>query len=155
MPSPETPHDPWTEFVTSVFAVNSLILQAGEGIVGPLGESSARWQVLGRAFGGMTVAEMAKEIGHARQSTQRVANDLVADGLAEYRPHPTDRRTQLVHLTARGRDLLERIYERQLQWSEGVIENLPSTQLVETTQALRSVAARLEMLISERNERQP
>jgi len=141
--------------VTSVFAVNSLILQAGEGVVGPLGESSARWQVLGRAFGAMTVAEMAKQIGHARQSTQRVANALVADGLAEYRPHPTDRRTQMVHLTARGRDLLEQIYERQLQWSEGVIENLPSNQLVEATGALRSVAAQLEMLISEHNERQP
>ncbi|HEV7184217.1 MAG TPA: MarR family transcriptional regulator [Leifsonia sp.] len=153
MPSHDTPHDPWTEFVSSVFTVNGLIIRAGEAIVGPLGESSARWQVLGRAFGGMTVADMAKEIGHARQSTQRVANDLVADGLAEYRPHPTDRRTQIVHLTDRGRNLLEQIYERQLQWSQGVFENLPSTELVDATEALRSVAAQLEMLISQSNER--
>jgi DNA-binding MarR family transcriptional regulator len=154
MPSHDTPLDPWTEFVSSVFAVNSLIIQAGEGIVAPLGESSARWQVLGRALAGMTVADMAKDIGHARQSTQRVANDLVADGLAEYRPHPTDRRTKTVHLTDRGRDLLERIYERQLQWSQGVLENLPSTQLLDATQALHDVATQLEMLISTPNERQ-
>ena len=154
MPAHDTPHDPWTEFVSSVFTVNSLIIQAGEGIVGPLGELSARWQVLGRAFGGMTVADMAKSIGHARQSTQRVANALVADGLAEYRAHPTDRRTQIVHLTDRGRELLERIYERQLQWSQGVFEKLPATQLVDTTESLRSIAAQLEMLISQRNERQ-
>ncbi|MEO7015333.1 MAG: MarR family transcriptional regulator [Leifsonia sp.] len=154
MPSHDTPHDPWTEFVSSVFTVNSLIIRAGDVIVGPLGESSARWQVLGRAFCGMTVADMAKEIGHARQSTQRVANDLVADGLAEYRPHPTDRRTQIVHLTDRGRNVLEQIYERQLQWSQGVFENLPSTELVDATEALRSVATQLEMLISQSNERQ-
>ena len=54
------------------------MIEAGEGIVETLGQSSARWQVLGRAFSSATVAGIAKDIGHARQSTQRVANALAA-----------------------------------------------------------------------------
>ncbi len=146
MAKQEIPHDPWTNFVMSVFAVNGLIIQAGEGIVAPLGQSSARWQVLGRAFNSATVASIARDIGHARQSTQRIANALVADGLLEYWPHPTDRRTQVVELTNHGRAVLEQIYERQLDWSHAVVEQIGDTRLSEATTSLRIIADRLGAL---------
>ena len=142
----ETPHDRWTDFVMSVFAVNGLILQVGEDIVAPLGQSSARWQVLGRAFHSPTVANIAREVGHARQSTQRVANALVTDGLLAYRPRPDDRRTQVVELIDHGSEVLEQIYARQVDWSHAVVEQIGETRLAEATASLRIIADRLGAL---------
>ena len=56
-----SPEDAWTRFAMSVFKVNGLIIRAGEGITNPIGQSSARWQVLGRAYEPTTVAKMAQD----------------------------------------------------------------------------------------------
>ncbi|KUL41831.1 MarR family winged helix-turn-helix transcriptional regulator [Actinoplanes awajinensis] len=137
------PGDAWSQFVQAVFEVNGLINQAGEGIAGPLGQSSARWHVLGRAFRPQTVAAMAADMGHARQSVQRITDALERDGLIAYRPHPTDRRTQLVELTAPGRAVLEEIYQRQLAWSAGVTEQLGESTLRTLATSLRDVSRTL------------
>lgn len=114
----------------SVFRLNGLLVEAGEGITGPLGETSARWQIIGRvAFESKTVAQLAREIGHARQSVQRVADQLADDGLITYRPHPNDGRTKLVEITTSGTSTLRQIYERQLAWSERVVAQLSTPQL--------------------------
>ena len=84
--------DAWTRFAMSVLKVNGLIIRAGEGITNPMGQSSARWQVLGRAHEPTTVAKMAQDIGHARQSVQRIADILAAEGLIAYENNPADRR---------------------------------------------------------------
>ena len=52
--------DLWSAFAMAVFAVNGLLIQAGESISRPLGQSSARWQVLGRVYRPQTVAAIAQ-----------------------------------------------------------------------------------------------
>jgi hypothetical protein len=44
------PEDAWTRFAISDSKFDGLIVRAGEGITNPLGQSSARWQVLRRTF---------------------------------------------------------------------------------------------------------
>lgn len=125
----------------SVFRLNGLLVEAGEGISRPLGESSARWQVIGRvAFEAKTVAQLAREIGHARQSVQRVADRLAQDGLVVYRPHPNDGRTQLIEITALGTNTLRQIYERQLAWSERVVAQLEPAQLEQLVRGLDQIS---------------
>ena len=145
---PEPPTDDWTQFATAVFALNALLVEAGETIVAPLGQSSARWQVLGRAHHPTTVADMARDIGHARQSVQRIADVLVREGLLEFHPHDRDRRTQLVGLTPAGEQTLEAIYSRQLAWSDGVIAAIGPFQLAAATESLTSITAALGTAIS-------
>src|SRR5580700_3592768 len=94
----------------SVFKVNGLIIRAGEGITNPMGQSSARWQVLGRAYEPTTVAKMAQDIGHARQSVQRIADILAAEGLIAYEDNPADRRARL----ADGLEGIARVLESSL-----------------------------------------
>ena len=72
-----------------------MINQAGEHLARPLGQSAARWHVPGWAFRPQTVAA---DMGHARQSVERVADVLEQEALVAYRPHSTDRRTKLVEL---------------------------------------------------------
>src|SRR5580704_12243179 len=97
----------------SAFKVNGLIIRAGEGNTNPLGQSSARWQVLGRAYEPTTVAKIAQDIGHARQSVQRIADVLAAEGLVSYEDNPTDRRARLLKLTSDGAEVLTKIYQGQ------------------------------------------
>jgi DNA-binding MarR family transcriptional regulator len=53
-----------------------------------------------------------------------VLDTLVRNGYVERRPHPTDRRRLLVHLTAGGREalgtVLPRILEGEKQWTGGM-----------------------------------
>lgn len=143
------PEDAWSEFVLAVFDINGLIVQAGERISRPLGQSAARWQVLGRAFRPQTVAEMAAEMGHARQSVQRVADVLETEGLIAYRPHPTDRRTKLVELTRRGHDVLSAIYQRQVAWFAEIASQLSEVKLRELTVSLNHVSRTLSSTIND------
>jgi DNA-binding MarR family transcriptional regulator len=141
---PSGPDDVWSKFAMSIFDLNGLLMRAGESIVRPLGQSSARWQVLGRAFQPQTVATMARDMGRARQSVQRVADVLAQEGLVIYRDHPTDRRTKLVELTPRGLEVLTAIYERQLEWSRSVTATLIPAQLSSIVKGLSDIKARLE-----------
>ncbi|HEY3408531.1 MAG TPA: MarR family transcriptional regulator [Propionicimonas sp.] len=135
------PGDIWSRVAMSVFRLNGLLVEAGEGITRPLGETSARWQVIGRvAFEAKTVAQLAREIGHARQSVQRVADQLVRDGLVEYRQHPSDGRTQLVELTPLGEQTLRSIYRRQLAWSERILAQLDTDHLEGLVRELNRVS---------------
>jgi len=147
-----TPTDPWTQFALAVFRANALIVDAGNDIVEPIGQTSARWQILGRVHEPRTVATLAREIGHARQSVQRVADLLVDEGLVTYADHPTDRRTKLVELTPAGAEVMSSIYARQLVWSKGVMAKLDAEELAETTRALHAVSETLEASMAAHRE---
>ena len=146
------PDDAWTGFALAIFRLNGLIMRAGENISRPLGQSSARWQVLGRAFEPQTVATMARDMGYARQSVQRVADALVADELVAYKAHPTDRRTKLLELTPRGMEVLTAIYRRQVAWSDGVVAKLSAAKIAQLATALGEIGDTLESEIGTGSE---
>jgi DNA-binding MarR family transcriptional regulator len=105
-------------FALAVFDVNTALNEAGDALTKPVGQSSARWRILGRVSQGpQTVSQVAQRIGHARQSVQRIADDLVGLGLAEYVPNPNDQRAQLLQLTDGGRGVLAAIEAEQTHWT--------------------------------------
>ena len=124
----------------SIFKINGLLIEAGEGITQPVGQSSARWQVLGRAYEPKTVAMMARDIGHARQSVQRIADVLAEEGLVAYKPNSEDRRARLVELTPDGAAVLNAIYLRQVEWSLRVMSELDPARLLEIADGLDEVS---------------
>jgi DNA-binding MarR family transcriptional regulator len=146
------PEETWTKFATSVFRINGALIRAGEGISRPVGQSSARWQVLGRAHEPQTVAAMARDLGHARQSVQRVADVLEREGLVAYKDNPHDRRARLVELTPAGREVLTAIYRRQVGWSLNVMAALPVKGLAAITDALNEIVGVLEADTEKRAE---
>jgi DNA-binding MarR family transcriptional regulator len=144
MKSTEKPDDAWSTFALSIFKLNGLIIRVGDGITQAIGQSSARWQVLGRAYEPQTVANMARDIGHTRQSVQRIADVLAKEGLVVYKENPADRRAQLLELTPQGMEVLTAIYIRQLEWSQQIMTRLNPEQLVAIADALEDIAQRLE-----------
>lgn len=132
--------DAWTRFAEALFRLNGLMIAAGETITKPLGQSSARWQVLGGlGYGPRTVADIARGIGHARQSVQRVADVLVEEGLVMQTAKPGDRRTTLLELTPEGMAVLTAIFGRQVEWSDRVTRTLSPDQLESLALALRQI----------------
>lgn len=144
------PNDAWTRFAMSIFRLNGLIMHAGETISRTVGQSSARWQVLGRAVEPMTVAQMARDAGYARQGVQRVTDTLVEEGLVVYRDHPSDRRTKIVEITPQGLAILAAMYELQTAWAQPIVDELGADQLASLADALERAgdaiaAARIDL----------
>jgi DNA-binding MarR family transcriptional regulator len=52
---------------------------------------------------------IARRLGITRQSVQRVADAIVAEGLATYEPNPDHQRSPLVILTGTGESVLDTI----------------------------------------------
>lgn len=127
-------------------------MRVGEDITQAIGQSSARWQVLGRAYEPQTVANMARDIGHTRQSVQRVADVLAREGLVVYKDNPADRRAQLLELTPQGLEVLTAIYIRQQEWSQRIMTKLNPEQLVEIADALEDIGQRLESDVNASNK---
>lgn len=102
-----------------VLQLAGLLLEAGDALAAPAGQTSARWRVLATVEDApATVATIARALGQARQSVQRVADLLAAEGLAVFDENPDDRRAMLLRLTARGRSALRAIQDAQRGWAD-------------------------------------
>jgi DNA-binding MarR family transcriptional regulator len=120
-PSRTAGGDAFSRFAFLVIRLSNLLGGAGDALARPAGQTSARWQVLaGAESGSMTVADIARMLGLARQSVQRVADALEADGLVASVDNPRHRRATLLALTADGRAALARIQAAQAVWANGL-----------------------------------
>ena len=140
----------------SAFAITALRLAghltaAGDHLAKPAGQTSARWQVLAAARrGDMSVAQIARALGLARQGVQRLADVLEGEGLIAYADNPQHQRAKLVQLTADGAARLGVIEVAQAGWADGLGSAFTATEL----DAARAVMARvMEMLEAEEASR--
>ena len=142
---------PLTPVFLSVFRLNGALIAAGDRLVGDLGLTSARWQVLGVVANvplPLTLASIARTIGLTRQSVRSVTAELIASGLVELEPNPHHRRAHLVVLTEKGREVERAARRRQLPWAAGLGQGLSSAQIEKTVTLLQTVLARLEQQAS-------
>lgn len=86
---------------------------------------------------------MARRLGLARQSVQRVANLLVAEDLARFGDNPKDKRADLLSLTGTGLEALKEIQERQQVWADALGEAVGETKLLRALAVLEDVAKAL------------
>lgn len=141
MSSIAKPDDPLSRFCISIFELNGLLMRNGDRITKAIGQSSARWQVLGRVgHQSQTVAHIARDMGHARQSVQRIADVLAREGLVSYKDNPADKRAKLLELTPKGAEILAAIYEKQMGWAAHIMTKLDSRQLAAVADSLEDIA---------------
>lgn len=95
-------------------------------------------------------------LAEALEVTPRYVTTLVdaldVTGLARREPHPTDRRAVLVHLTERGRSIMETMDAEHTELGAALIEGLDDETVQAAVRALDHVRGRLEHLVAE-NER--
>ncbi len=134
------------ELTLESFRLNSLLLAAGDRLARPEGLTSAGWQVLGTlvlAGEPLTVAAVARRMGLARQSVQRVADALASRGLVAYRPNPDHQRWQLVAPTRTGRALHQRLEARRHAWAAHLTAGTELTELRAAGELIRRIRARI------------
>lgn len=94
---------------TSITRAHQLLLAEINGALAPFGLTFSRFEVLALLFFASENSLPMGKIGSRLQvhptSVTSLVDRLVDDALVERVPHPTDRRTTLVTLTAAGSDL--------------------------------------------------
>ncbi|NNE83242.1 MAG: MarR family transcriptional regulator [Alphaproteobacteria bacterium] len=134
-----------TALILETFRLNGRLLAVGDDLTNDLGLTSARWQVVGAIEKEpLPVAQIARNMGLTRQAVQRVANVLADKGLVEFAENPNHRRAQLVRLTSKGRTALEKVSQRQVEWSNHHAEGLGTEKIEEALMVLRTLRQRLE-----------
>src|SRR5919204_3808759 len=119
-----------TELIVATFRLNGQLLEAAQELAKEGEISAARWQVLGGVLDEpRTVAEIGRRMGMTRQGVQRVADLLVENGLAEYRPNPTHRRAKLLACTEAGYWAIRQIALAQHPWANRIGEEIGADEL--------------------------
>ncbi len=128
----------------ATFRLNGQFLALAEELARPAGLTAARWQVLGAVLGEpLSVSGIARDMGLARQSVQRVADILVARGLAEYRDNPAHRRAKLLAPTSEGRAAVSRIGPAHAAAACQLAKVLGEETLADAVAALRAMSGAL------------
>jgi DNA-binding MarR family transcriptional regulator len=133
-----------TDLVMRTFRLNGIFLTVGDTFARPAGLTAARWQVLGAVLPGpLSVAGIAREMGLARQSVQRIANLLVSQELAAYVANPAHRRAKLLTPTDAGRRAIRQIAVEQHIWARALEDRIGEPRLSQALQTLDQVIAAL------------
>jgi len=136
-----------TDLILEVFRLNGRLIAAGDGLVGRIGLTSARWQVLGAIAlqaRPLPVVRIADAMGLARQSVQRIVDALAQDALVAFRENPHHKRAKLVALTPKGDALFRSAMRLQKPWAAKLAGRLDRTSLATTLDVLKALRARLE-----------
>jgi DNA-binding MarR family transcriptional regulator len=137
----------WSGLVIEVFRINGELLAAGDTLVGDLGLTSARWQVLGAIALSpvpLPVAHIARNMGLTRQAVQRLVDEMRADGLVRLEPNPHHRRAMLVVATERGEAAYRFAIERQERWTDTLAAGLSPKAFEAASSLLREMRQRIE-----------
>jgi DNA-binding MarR family transcriptional regulator len=131
-----------TRLTLMIFRLNGALLQWGDQLTGPLGLTSARWQMLGAlALAGtpLTSPQIGEAMGVTRQGAQKQLNLLAEIGLVEAQPNPAHSRSPLYRLTSRGQQMYARADALWKTRARELVALIPSSRLRSATAALESL----------------
>jgi DNA-binding MarR family transcriptional regulator len=143
--SPTKAGSAFTELLLETFRFNGRLLTAGDRLTRPFELSSARWQVLGAiAEKPLSVAQIARNMGVARQSVQRLADNLEKEGFVEYAPNPDHGRAKLVRLNDEGHRVMKVLTQSQIRWANEIASRASSGEIASALSLMRKLRLRLE-----------
>jgi DNA-binding MarR family transcriptional regulator len=135
----------FTELILETFRFNGRLLTAGDRLTKPFKLSSARWQVLGAIVEKpLSVAQIARNMGVARQSVQRLADNLEKTGIVEYAPNPDHERAKLVRLNDEGYRVVKALIQSQIRWANEIASTASSGEIASALSLMRKLRLRLE-----------
>jgi DNA-binding MarR family transcriptional regulator len=143
-----------TEIILSIFRANGLLIASGDRLGAGEGLTSARWQVMGAIAleeRPITVPQIARRMGLARQSVHATVNRLVADGLVDLAPNADHRRSPHVRLTPLGERRYGALDGRQAEWVNRLARGIGRAELEAAARVLHALCGRLEAESEERS----
>ena len=92
----------------------------------------------------LTVAQVARRMGLARQGVQRIVNDLKRLGMVTFESNPDHKRAPLIVVTKKGLATMAELNAAQSAWVNELANGLNERQLGQTLRVLQSVREQLE-----------
>ena len=134
-----------TDLIIGTFQLDGRLMEIARRLGRAGGITATEWRVLcGVLDNPRSVAEIARLMGITRQGVQRVADQLVDQGLAEYRPNPSHRRAKLFACTQAGQWVIRQIALAQRPWADQIGARIGAAELHETLASMRRIVATLE-----------
>lgn len=136
-----------TKLILESFRLHGLLLVAGTRLTHKAGLTSARWQVLSavaRSAEPKPVAWVARDMGLARQSVQRVVDDLEAAGFLSFQPNPRHKRATLLAITDEGRRAFDAITGLQVPWVNGLAEGTKVREIETALHVVQGLCRKLQ-----------
>ena len=107
-------------------------------------ETPARWKVLTAAACDVrTVPQIARRMGLTRQAVQRIANQLVGEGLLELASNPDHKASPILQATQAGKELDDAIAAEHRRWRTTIASELDRKRVESTLATLRELSERL------------
>lgn len=137
-----------TKLILRVFSLNGGLEEAGNSLSRPHGLTSAQWKVLGAIAGAdagaLTVAQIARKMGLARQGLRGTVGRLEKADMVVLRANPDHQRAKLVALTPGGEKALRSVGQAQVAWVNELAKGLDTTRLAEAIKLLETIDERLK-----------
>lgn len=128
-----------------VLRINARYLQVMESVLKPVGLDVPRWRVLMVLYDGehMSISEIAEICVIKLNTTTKIIQRMVADGLVVTRPRASDGRVTEVTLTRAGVALRHRGWAEAEKVRERVYEGLDEAERKAMTEMLKGMFERL------------
>ncbi len=137
--------DALRQLVLEVFRLNGALLRHGATLTAPVGQTQARWQVIGAvAEATRTVPQIARRMGMSRQGVQRVADLLAKDGMLRLDPNPDHARSPLLRLTPKGARVEARLTAIGKAWAASITQGMAGADLEQAVEVVRTVTRKLD-----------
>ena len=134
--------------VADIFDAAGVLRRDGERTASSVGQTQARWQLMSVVSAGdWTVPMAADRLGTSRQAVQRIANELVDDGLAVLADNPRHRRSPFLRLTGEGSQVLDDITRQAQRRHQALLAKLDGVNLVEVRAGLRQLTAAVRSVL--------
>ena len=134
------------DLILAVFRLNGNLIEAGNRLVMDVGLTSAWWQVLGALELSpmpLPVAHIARNMGLARQSVQRIVDLLADKGLVRFEANPHHQRAKLVVLTDEGHAAAHAAGAKQQPWAHSLAAELDPERVAVALDVLTQMNALL------------
>jgi DNA-binding MarR family transcriptional regulator len=149
-----TPADTFALLIADVYDAAGALRRLGERTAATQGQTQARWQVLSViSEGDWTVPMAADRLGTSRQAVQRIANELVDEGLASFDDNPRHQRSPFLRLTAGGRSTLDAISRRARELHSKILKDLRGVDVVSVRAALDALTMTVRAELQDAVER--
>jgi DNA-binding MarR family transcriptional regulator len=112
---------------------------------GGFGVSAAERTVLGliQPEESLSVPQIATRYGVSRQHVQATVNSLVDKGLARAVDNPVHKRSPLIRLTERGREVLDAVQQRESAAMDHLFAGVPAEERMQAREMLDMLVRRL------------
>jgi DNA-binding MarR family transcriptional regulator len=139
------------ELIIEIVATFFLLRAEGMrmGVVSPSGEGY--WSVLRllKVNSAQTVPQLARYRHVPRQSIQKLANEMLKDGVIELVNNPAHKRSKLLRLTAKGEAVFAEMSQRIAVLAETLAEQRDADKLQDAVDVVRHLHAQLRVMLDQ------